>query len=55
LQVGLKIIPVEISKIPEKLASHQAHLAAAGLRSNENKGNLKFGPGYQNCARAVGV
>lgn len=47
LQVALKLIPAEISKIPEKLVLHQAHFAAAGLRSNETADKLKFGPAYQ--------
>jgi len=45
LHVAIKVIPAEISKIPEKLANHEAHFAAAGLRSNE--GGLNFGPTYQ--------
>jgi membrane-bound lytic murein transglycosylase F len=47
LHVRLKTVPVAISKIPDELTRQQAHLAAAGLRSNESMDGLKFGPSYQ--------
>ncbi len=43
----LKIIPAELTEIPEKIRRHQAHFAAASWRSNEMMARLKFGPSYQ--------
>jgi membrane-bound lytic murein transglycosylase F len=47
LHTTLRIISADTTKIPALLAQHQAHFAAAGLRTNETITGIKFGPIYQ--------
>ena len=52
LQVKTKLLPLPPDKITPALMTGRAHIAAAGLRSNEN-GGLRFGPSYQIVSEQV--
>jgi len=47
LHATLKTIPLPQDEIPEALRDHEAHLAAAPMRRENNPAALQFGPGYQ--------
>ncbi len=47
LHATLETIPLPQDKISAALTEHQAHLAAASLRSDINLTGLQFGPSYQ--------
>jgi membrane-bound lytic murein transglycosylase F len=47
LQLKLKVIPVEVAQTSKALVQHRAHLAAIGMRSNDQSTGLIFAPSYQ--------
>src|SRR4030065_1473889 len=47
LHATLETVPLSQDKISAALTGHQAHLAAASLRSEINNSALQFGPSYQ--------
>src|SRR3972149_3849262 len=47
LHATLETVPLPQDKISAALTGHQAHLAAASLRSEINNTGLQFGPSYQ--------
>ncbi|HEY4697982.1 MAG TPA: membrane-bound lytic murein transglycosylase MltF [Gallionella sp.] len=47
LHATLETVPLSQDKISAALTGHQAHLAAASLRSEINNTALQFGPSYQ--------
>ena len=47
LHVKLKVIEASVGDTATLLATHQAHLAAIGLRSNDASSTLTFTPSYQ--------
>ena len=53
LNVPLEMIPLPQEEIPSALRKHQAHLAAAPLRSEKNPAALQFGPSYQSVRELV--
>ncbi len=54
-QLGLttRLVPLPPDKIIPYLMANQAHIAAAGLRSNNGNGVLHFGPSYQTVREQV--
>ena len=52
LPVKLRLLPLPLDQVIPALASNQGHIAAAGIRSNENYG-LRFGPSYQTVQEQV--
>jgi membrane-bound lytic murein transglycosylase F len=53
LHVTLETIPLPQDEILTALRQHQAHLAAAPLRSENYPAALRFGPGYQRVRELV--
>ena len=55
LNVTLEMVPLPQDQILDALRKHQAHLAAAPLRIENNPAALQFGPSYQSRARVAGM
>jgi membrane-bound lytic murein transglycosylase MltF len=53
LHVTLETVPLSQDEILPALRKHQAHLAAASLRSESNPAALQFGPSYQSVREVV--
>jgi membrane-bound lytic murein transglycosylase F len=53
LHATLETVPLPQDKISAALTRHQAHLAAASLRSEFNHTALQFGPSYQSVPEQV--
>jgi membrane-bound lytic murein transglycosylase F len=53
LHAALEIVPMQQNNIRAALSEHQAHLAAASLRSEIGPTTLQFGPSYQNVRELV--
>ena len=53
LHVTLETVPLSQDEILPALRKHQAHLAAASLRSESNSAALQFGPSYQSVREVV--
>ncbi|HUW26191.1 MAG TPA: membrane-bound lytic murein transglycosylase MltF [Gallionella sp.] len=53
LHTTLEIVPMTRDKIRRALRKHQAHLAAAPLRSGSDDSTLHFGPSYQTVREQV--
>ena len=52
LQINIKLLPVAQSQVMPSLLANKAHIAAAGMRSNEIIG-INFGPSYQTLRELV--
>jgi len=53
LHATLEMIVLPQNQIPDALRQHQAHLAAAPLRRENNPAALQFGPSYQSVRELV--
>ena len=52
LQTNIKLLPFNQDQVMSALWANKAHIAAAGIRSNEKNG-LHFGPSYQTLREQV--
>ena len=53
LHTSVEMIPSPPEKVGQALHKHNAHLAAASLRSGVNNASLRFGPSYQTVREQI--
>ncbi len=52
LQLKIRLLPLPLEQVMPSLLANKAHIAAAGLRRNDNSG-LRYGPTYQTVSEQV--